>query len=151
MTRAGEVWFYHLERAGLEDVLPDLLEKTLARGWKALVWSRDPERLARLDERLWTWRDDSFLPHGLAHEPLAERQPILLSVTLEPVNGAAALFVIDGDPGDLARFERSVIVFDGRDEEELAQARILWTRYRGQGHETQYWRQNETRGWTRQG
>jgi DNA polymerase-3 subunit chi len=146
----GEVWFYHLERASLEDVLPDLLEKTLARGWRALVWSRDLERLNRLDERLWTWRDDSFLPHGMAHEALAERQPILLSTTIEPLNGAAALFVLDGDPGELRDFARTVIIFEGQADAELDQARDLWARYRKQGLETVYWRQNEARGWTRQ-
>ena len=35
-----EVWFYHLERTGLEQALPELLNKTLARGWRALVRSR---------------------------------------------------------------------------------------------------------------
>ena len=34
---ACEVWFYHLERTSLDQALPELLEKTLARGWKALV------------------------------------------------------------------------------------------------------------------
>ncbi|HEY0052608.1 MAG TPA: DNA polymerase III subunit chi, partial [Caulobacteraceae bacterium] len=59
-----EIWFYHLERSSLEQVLPDLLEKTLTRGWRAQVRARDEARLADLDERLWTWKDDAFLAHG---------------------------------------------------------------------------------------
>ena len=74
-----EVWFYHLERSGLDQVLPELLEKTLARGWRALVRSTEPDRIEHLDGWLWTYRDDSFLPHALADEPEAERQPILLT------------------------------------------------------------------------
>ena len=31
-----EVWFYHLEQTGLEQALPELLEKTLQRGWRAI-------------------------------------------------------------------------------------------------------------------
>ena len=30
-----EVWFYHLERTALDQALPELLEKTLAKGWRA--------------------------------------------------------------------------------------------------------------------
>ena len=60
-------------------MLADLLERTLKRGWRAVVRSPDPQRLTQLDDQLWTYRDDSFLPHGLADEPMAERQPILLS------------------------------------------------------------------------
>ncbi|MFT4252489.1 MAG: DNA polymerase III subunit chi, partial [Caulobacter sp.] len=78
-----EIWFYHLERSSAEQVLPELLEKTLGRGWKALVRGGDPMRLNALDAHLWTFRDDSFLPHGLAEEPLAERQPVLLSTGLD--------------------------------------------------------------------
>ena len=32
-----EVWFYHLERQGLDQVLPALLERTLQKGWRARV------------------------------------------------------------------------------------------------------------------
>ena len=59
-----EVLFYHLERQPLDRVLPSLLEKTLERGWKAVVRCGSEQRLEALDLALWTYRDDSFLPHG---------------------------------------------------------------------------------------
>ena len=60
-------------------MLPELLEKTLARGWKALVRSRERARVEHLDGWLWSYRDESFLPHGTDDEPMAERQPILIT------------------------------------------------------------------------
>ena len=45
MAEACEVWFYHLERTGLDQALPELLEKTLARGWKAIVRATGPQRV----------------------------------------------------------------------------------------------------------
>ena len=74
-----EIWFYHLERSTLDQVLPGLLEKTRERRWRALVRAGDPGLLDDIDERLWTYRDDSFLAHGRAIEPEAARQPILLT------------------------------------------------------------------------
>ena len=59
-----EVWFYHLERSSLDQVLPELLEKTLQRGWRALVRSAAAERLEQLDNFLWTFREDGFCPTG---------------------------------------------------------------------------------------
>src|SRR5665213_2995830 len=107
-----EVWFYHLERASLDQVLPELLEKTLARGWRALVRANDPARIEHLDSWLWAFRDDSFLPHGPAGEAGAARQPILLTTTDDNANGAQALFILDGaDPGDLSAFDRCVLIF----------------------------------------
>lgn len=147
-----EVWFYHLERARLDQVLPDLLEKTLARGWRALVRSPSPERLEHLDEWLWTWRDDSFLAHGAEAEPFAERQPIVLGDGGGNPNGAKILFLLDGAKAvDLTAFERCIVIFDGKDEEALAAARTSWAAWRTAGHEVVYWRQGAHGGWERQG
>jgi DNA polymerase-3 subunit chi len=148
---ACEVWFYHLERTALEAVLPELLEKTLARGWRARVRSAHLGRVEALNDRLWTYRDESFLPHGVLGEPFAEHQPILLGPGADNPNGAQALFIVDGDPGDLTGYARCVVIFDGQDEAALAAARGFWSRYKTSGHPVTYWRQGESRGWERQG
>ena len=150
-TRPCEVWFYHLERSTLEQVAPELLEKTLARGWRARVRSDDAGRVEALDAWLWTFRDDSFLPHGVVGEPHAERQPILIGPSDANLNGSQALFVLDGDPGDLAGYARCIVIFDGRDEQALQAARGLWSRYRKAGHGVTYWKQSKARGWEKQG
>jgi len=145
-----DVWFYHLERTGVEQALPELLERTLARGWKALVRARDPQRVEHLDGWLWTWRDDSFLPHGLADEPNAARQPVLLSTGFENANDAQALFLVDGaEPGDVAGYARCMVLFDGRDEAALAVARAQWSALKSAGGEMSYWKQ-QARGWEKQ-
>lgn len=142
-----EVWFYHLERTALDQALPDLLERTLAKGWKALVRTSSPERLEHLDSWLWSYRDDSFLAHGLASEPDAERQPIVISRELSNPNGADALFLIDGaEPGELGGFVRCMVLFDGRDEAALTHARGRWKTMKEAGYPVSYWKQGE-RGW----
>jgi hypothetical protein len=72
-----EVWFYHLERQGLDQVLPTLLERTLQKGWKALVRAPSGDRVEHLDAWLWSYRDDSFLPHA-AGAQAGEADPVAL-------------------------------------------------------------------------
>ena len=128
MAEAAEVWFYHLERTGLEQALPELLEKTLQRGWRAVVRVRDADRLQHLAGWLWTYRADSFLPHAPDDEPNAARQPILLTTGFEIPSRADALFLVDGsEPGDLDGYARCVVLFDGGDEAQLAVARAQWS------------------------
>ncbi|HEY3951506.1 DNA polymerase III subunit chi [Phenylobacterium sp.] len=147
---AIEVWFYHLERTGLEQALPELLEKTLQRGWKALVRAREGPRLSHIDAALWTWRDDSFLPHGLEDEPQAARQPILLTTGFDNPNAAEALFLVDGaEPGDLDGYARCLVLFDGGDEAQLAVARAQWSALKAAGAALSYWKQ-QARGWEKQ-
>jgi DNA polymerase-3 subunit chi len=145
-----EAWFYHLERTGLDQALPELLEKTLRRGWKALVRVRGAERLQHLDGWLWSYRDDSFLPHAPDDEPGAERQPILLTTGFENANRADALFLVDGaEPGDLSGYARCVVLFDGADEAQLAVARAQWSAVKATGVAVSYWKQ-QARGWEKQ-
>lgn len=145
-----EVWFYHLERTGLDQALPELLEKTLARGWKAVVRAREAARVEHLDGWLWSYRDESFLPHGPDGEPAAPRQPILLTTGFANANGAEALFLVDGaETGELDGYTRCVVLFDGRDEAALAAARAQWSQVKGKGHPVSYWKQ-QARGWEKQ-
>lgn len=150
MADGCEVWFYHLERTGLDQALPELLEKTLARGWRAVVRTRETARVEHLDGWLWSYRDDSFLPHGPADEPNAAFQPILLTTGLENPNGAHALFLVDGaEFGELAGYARCVVLFDGRDEAALAAARAQWSSVKGRASALSYWKQ-QGRGWEKQ-
>lgn len=147
---ACEVWFYHLERTGLDQALPELLEKTLQRGWRAIVRSSARERIEHLDGWLWSYRDESFLPHAPSDEPGAARQPILLTTGIENPNGADALFLVDGaEPGELAGYSRCVVLFDGADEGQLNTARAQYRAAKASGLPVSYWKQ-QARGWEKQ-
>ena len=150
MAEACEVWFYHLERTGLDQALPELLEKTLARGWKAIVRACAPQRIEHLDGWLWTYKDESFLPHAPAEESGAARQPILLTTGFDNPNAANALFLIDGaETGELEGYARCVVLFDGGDPDQLGKARAQWTQVKGSGFGVSYWKQ-QGRGWEKQ-
>lgn len=148
VTSSPEIWFYHLERSSLGDVLPGLLEKTRQRGWRAVVRSSSPGLLDDMDEHLWTYRDDSFLAHGRASEPNADRQPVVLTETLENPNAAQALFILDGSElGDTETLERCFILFDGRDETSLTGARARWKALKEDGANLAYWKQSPEGRW----
>ncbi|NJM34090.1 MAG: DNA polymerase III subunit chi [Rhodomicrobium sp.] len=143
-----DVLFYQLERQPLDKVLPGLLEKTLERGWRAVVQAGSAERLEALDSLLWTYADDSFLPHGTARDGFADHQPVFLTLGEENPNGANVRFLIEGAQcGGLAAYARVVYLFDGRDEDALAEARRQWKAAKGYGLAVTYWQQNERGRW----
>ena len=75
-----------------------LLERSLERGWRVVVQAASEERVDALDAHLWTYRDDSFLPHGTARDSEAAAQPILLTTADDNPNGATVRFLVDGVP-----------------------------------------------------
>src|SRR6478736_6100879 len=122
-----EVLFYHLTESKLEDALPPLLDKSVERGWRVCVQLKDPARRDLLDQHLWTFREDSFLPHGTDEADLADQQPVLLTVTTENSNAATVRFVVDGaEPPSVDAYQRIVFMFDGYDQEQLEGARAQW-------------------------
>jgi DNA polymerase III subunit chi len=144
-----EILFYHLERQPLEKVLPTLLHKSLERGWTAVVEVPGEERLQALDDHLWTYSDDGFLPHGTDNEPDPAGQPVLLTTGGARPNGAQIRFLVAGAslPADPSGYERVVLVFDGSDEEALARARADWSRAKASGLAATYWQQDEAGRW----
>lgn len=143
-----EVLFYHLQNAPLERVLPDLLERSLQRGWRAIVRAGSKERLDALNNTLWTYRDESFLPHGTLEDGPPDLEPILLTTDAENPNGANVLFLVDGaEPGEIAGYERCVLMFDGRDADAVAAARNHWKILKDAGHDTTYWQQSDAGKW----
>jgi len=147
-TAPTEVFFYHLERHPLERVLPNLLERTLERGWKAVVQVGSPERLAALDTHLWIYRDDSFLPHGTAKDGAAAAQPVLLTTSEDNPGEAAIRFLVDGATiGSFAGYVRVVVIFDGADRAAVEMARSQWKAARTEGCAVTYWQQTDAGRW----
>lgn len=146
-----EVLFYHLQGQSLERVLPPLLEKSLERGWRAVVQASSDERIEALDAHLWTYRDDSFLPHGSAREGDGAMQPVLLTANDGNPNGAQVRFLVDGAgmPADAADYQRIVLIFDGEDETAVATARERWSDAKTKGFEATYWQADENGRWVK--
>jgi DNA polymerase III subunit chi len=151
-----ETLFYHLERRTLEDVLPGLVEKSLERGWRAVIKVESADRADALDTLLWTF-NDGFLPHAQLGDGEAARQPVLITTEEGNPNGAAILFLVGGAAapdwsGEAANsLTRIVLMFDGRDPSALQAARESWKAAKAAGHDVTYWKESPTGKWEKQG
>lgn len=143
-----EVLFYHLTLKPLEDVLPGLLETCLQRDWRVVVQAGSAERVTALDSLLWSYRDDSFLPHGKASDGEADRQPVFLTDGPDNPNGASVRFLVDrATAPDLSSYARGVFLFDGNDEAAVSDARQQWKALKAAGHALTYWQQTDDGRW----
>jgi DNA polymerase-3 subunit chi len=131
--------FYHLTASPLERVLPSICEKVLAGGGRLLVVAEEG-LLATLDEQLWTYAPDSFLPHGLE----GENQPVLLLPEPVAANGARNVALADGVWRDEAlTFDRAFYFFGS---DSLDAARGAWRALKGRDEvESRYWKQVDGR------
>ena len=147
----GEFRFQHLERRRVDQALPDLLERAYDEGKRIVVRCPSAEMVAALNHRLWTYDDASFLPHGAAGDGDPMTQPIFLTDKVENPNAATMLVIIAGaeTSSDDASFDPVVRLFDGRDQEAVAEARREWKRLKDAGLPLSYWREGEDGRWER--
>ena len=132
-------------------MLPLLLEKSVERGWRAVVETSSRERASALDAMLWTFRDDSFLPHGISGEVTDPDQPVLITTDEANANGAQVRFFVDrAVPQTGEGYQRIVYLFSGHDPDAVGEAREAWKALRD-GNELTYWQQDENGRWVKRG
>ncbi|MBV7257043.1 DNA polymerase III subunit chi [Pacificimonas sp. WHA3] len=143
-----DIGFYHCTRAAPVAVLPKLAVKALRAGHRVLVHIGDPAQADAVDDVLWTFDQDSFLPHGIAGTEHDSEQPLLIADSFEGANAADLAIAMAGRlPGEEAGFRRVLFLFDGNDEDVVTAARQHWKALSDRdGVAIAYWAQGE-RGW----
>lgn len=145
MTQIG---FYHLLKLPLDQALPKLLEKAVAAGHRVVVRAGSDARVEHLNSRLWTYSEESWLPHGAAEDGEPQMQPIWLTAAEDNPNGAKVLVICDGAaPASLDGYDRCLDLFDGNDPDAVQAARERWKGWKAAGHELVYYQQTERGGW----
>lgn len=142
--------FYHLQKRTLDETLPILLQKAYGTGKRIKIKIGTEERVEFINSLLWTYNDESFLPHGSKKDGFAEQQPVWLSSDSENPNDAVFLFLVDGAAETVANvqaYERIFNIFDGNSDEALQLARQLWKEYKNAGFEVYYWQQDNNGKW----
>ena len=160
-----EILFYHLEHKPLEVVLPELLEKCFERDWKVYIQCQNKASAQKIDKQLWTYKADSFLPHGLDDAPQAQRknfdkqeyaelQPILIGAEAHNPNSSSVRFLLEGsdvETDDIAQYQRLIVMFDGADEQSVNIARTQWKKFKALPADIlsaiTYWQQGASGRW----
>ena len=141
MTRVD---FYHLTKTPLEQVLPKLCEKAYSTKKKIKILIGTEERVDFINSLLWTYNDESFLPHGSKKNGFIKEQPIFISSEIENENNAEIIILADGgyiESDALNNYERILNIFDGNNDEALNKAREYWKDIKSLGFELHYWQQ----------
>ncbi len=102
---------------------------------KIVLFARDRTLLARLDEALWTFSDQDFLPHVMASDPKAFRAPVVLtdSDAVDLPHHQILVNLSGTIPLCFAQFERLLEIVS-TDEADRAAGRERYAHYRQRGY-----------------
>lgn len=112
-----------------------LLEKAYAKGHTVYVLCNKKEDTEYLDELLWTFKEDSFIPHNLQGEGPEPPPPIQIGYDREPRGFNDILLNLSNFiPPFYSRFKR-IMELVLNEETEKEESRIRYRDYRAKGCE----------------
>ena len=130
MTRID---FYQLnpDRHRYEQVVCRLCEKAWEQKQLTLLLTEDAAQSQLLDQRLWTFSDDSFVPHD-SEDSADFVTPILIHDNPDPAGERQLLINLSASvPPYFAQFERVIELVT---EENKARARANYSYYKERGY-----------------
>jgi DNA polymerase-3 subunit chi len=118
-----------------------LIDKVYRRGHHVYIHTMDDAEAAKLDEDLWLFRPDSFIPHGLCDQIAGV--PVVIGYDHEPDQHHDVLINLSGSiPTFFSRFERvAEVVPEVQTLREAARAN--YTFYKERGYALEYHKVNQ--------
>ncbi len=112
-----------------------LIEKAYKNRHRVYIHMQDESAAHQLDEMLWTYRDDSFLPHNLYGDGSEPAPPIQIGFSITPEKQRDILINLSNRaPAFYNHFNR-VIELIPNDPDIQAQGRENYRFYRAQGYD----------------
>ena len=143
------IGFYQLGDASVNDAVLMLVQKASVTGKKVLIFCPNPAATA-IDDALWSHDLNSWLPHGLDAASGTELASVWVcsDMTSNPIDADYLILLHGAEPDNWAGFKRGFVVFDGKSDAQLQQARAQWQKWKSQsGTELAYFAQTDIGGW----
>ena len=107
----------------------EIAEQTYGQGQRLQIIAANEEQATRLDDLLWTWKPDSFVPHGIWEESADQvAQPVVITGRQERLPGIEHLLMLDYCEVELVRqFSHAVHMVVADNPERLEASRRYWS------------------------
>lgn len=133
----SRVDFYILpdqQRNSLQLFACRLAEKAWQQGHRILIRTDNADDSQHMDSLLWTFRDGSFIPHGIGGSADDDEQPVLISHQDMGSGPFQLLINLSSQAPDNGRFERIAEILN-QEENRKQVGRAHYKIYRERGHE----------------
>ena len=132
-----QVFFHHFEKTSGRDLLVyicRLVEKGYKQGSKPIYIHFDSENEAKeFDSLLWTFRQESFVPHTILGNPEQEKTPVIIGWDSNQIETAEALINVSQEIPRASKSTSKIHEIVGNDENKKNKAREKWKAYKANG------------------
>jgi len=138
-----EFFFYNITERDFFKDSAILIEQLFKQGIKALILCPDDEVSSFFDDYLWSFKEESFIPHTVLDSDTSHLEAIIISKEKLSMAAFKTLVILKGsivDTDYCNRFEKIYYFFDDNNDDEKKLARTLWRESVKQGTNCKYWK-----------
>ena len=113
-------------------IVCELAEKCYLSDKRVVIYSKQVEECKKIDTLLWTWKQNSFIPHIYIDElSAAHREPIIVTTKINTLEDYDTLILMDPLPlKDISQFGLVIDFAEKYDSHALAESRERFKIYR---------------------
>ncbi len=116
----------------------ELIESLYEQEKSMFVWCENKNQAERLDEALWQFKEDSFIPHNVEGEGPIPLPPVHLLYTTFPKSHCACLINLTSDLPKEPRHFKEMILFIDENEEKKQKLREHYRTLQSLGFKVTY-------------
>jgi DNA polymerase-3 subunit chi len=109
---SAEIVFIVLNSAVKSRIVCDLAEKCYLNNQRTVIYTKSEEECKTIDSLLWTWKQQSFIPHKcLISLSKSQTEPIVLTTNIESAADYDTVLLVDPLPMETVSQFSTVIDF----------------------------------------
>ena len=133
---SAEIVFIVLNSAVKSRIVCDLAEKCYLNKQRIVIYTKSEEECEIIDSLLWTWKQQSFVPHKyLDRLSKSQNEPIVLTTNIESAAGYDTVLLVDPLPMEIiSQFSKVIDFAEKYDSQGIELSRKRYKLYKDQNY-----------------
>ena len=142
MNRLEKAYFYNSAQRNVMVDISLLIEKLFKERKRILVRCKDQETVEVVNDFLWLYKEEAFIPHSIDKKDQTMYYPILITTDIEEEYKHDVLLALSGvlvEEKDWKKFTNAYYFFDDQEYNEKENARLMWKSFSALNVVCKYW------------
>ena len=142
VNKLEKAYFYNSSHRNVVADISLLIEKLFKEKNRILVCCKDLDTVEVIDNFLWAYKEDGFIPHSIETKERSTIYPILITTNINEVFEHNVLLALSGvliKEKDWRKFSKAYYFFDDQEDKEKENAREMWKSFSALNIVCKYW------------
>ena len=142
VNKLEKAYFYNCSYRNVVADISWLTEKLYKERDSILICCKDQETVEVIDDFLWRYKEDGFIPHSIEKKERSSIYPVLITTDIDEEHKHNVLLALSGvfiKDQDWQNFTKAYYFFDHQENNQKENARLMWKSLSALNVACKYW------------